>query len=54
MLEQALGASMAGGGADGDGFRQLGVAEPAVILQQSQHLKVDAIEASGHGRNFRC
>jgi hypothetical protein len=44
---------MTGGGTDGDGFGQLRIAEAAVILQQSQHLKVDTIETSGHGRSFR-
>jgi hypothetical protein len=44
---------MAGGGADGDGFGQLGVTQPAVILQQSQHLEVSAVESGGHGRSSR-
>ena len=32
---------------------ELGIAEPPVILQQSQHLEVDTVETSGHGRIFR-
>ena len=52
LLEQALGAAMTGRCADADHFRQLGIAEPAVILQQTQHLEVDAIQSNAHERIF--
>ena len=53
LVEQALGAAMAGRGADADHFGQVGVAEPPVILQQTQYLEVDTVEAARHGRIFR-
>src|SRR6266702_4539070 len=53
VLEQALGAAVAGGGADRDGFGEAGVTEPTAILKQSQYLTVDAVESGWHGRSFR-
>ena len=52
VVEQALGAAMTGGGADPDRFGQLGIAEPSVPLQQTQHLEVDAVESDSHGTIF--
>jgi hypothetical protein len=44
---------MTGGWADADRFGQLRIAQPAVILQQTQYLEVDAVERAGHGRISR-
>jgi hypothetical protein len=39
-----------GCGADAGRFGQLGIGQPAAILQQTQYLKVDAVEPAGHER----
>ena len=49
----ALGSAMAGGGADPDHFGELGICQPAAILQQTQHLKVDTVEPVAHERISR-
>jgi hypothetical protein len=53
LVEQTLGPSMTGGGADAGHFCQLGIGQPAAILQQTQYLKVDAVESCGHERISR-
>ncbi len=52
FVEQALGPAMTGRGADPGRLRQLGIAQSPVILQQTQYLKVDAVEPAAHGRIF--
>ena len=53
LVEQALGAPVTGRGADTGRFGQLGIGQPAAILQQTQYLKVDAVESAGHERISR-
>jgi hypothetical protein len=38
--------------ADACGFGEIRVAEPSVILQQTQYLEVDAVQSASHGRIF--
>jgi hypothetical protein len=41
---------VAGCGADAGRFGQIGIGQPAAILQQTQYLKVDTIESARHER----
>ena len=43
LVVQPLGAAMTGRGADADRFGEFGIAEPPVILKQTQHLEVDTV-----------
>jgi hypothetical protein len=43
LIKQASGPAVTCGRADADLFRQRGIRQPPVILQQSQHLKVGAV-----------
>ena len=52
LVEQPLGAAVAGGGADADRFGEFGIAEPPVILKQAQHLQVDTIKFGWPWKNL--
>jgi len=52
LIEQALRAPMASGGADADRLRELGIGDAAIALQMVQDAPVDPVQLGRRGRFF--